>query len=73
MIGNAIDTGTKNDPSLKEPPFIAGRNERYDSVKGHTGGSDVYIVYDNVKTYPNLLVSYMVWWIDYLNNLLHEN
>ena len=60
MIGNAIDTGTKNDPSLKEPPFIAGRNERYDSVKGHTGCSDVYIVYDNVKTYPNLLVSYMV-------------
>jgi hypothetical protein len=30
-------------------------------------------VYDNVKTYPNLLVSYMIWWIDYLNNLLQEN
>jgi hypothetical protein len=36
MIGNAIDTGTNNDKSLKEPPVIPGKNERYDSVKGHT-------------------------------------
>jgi hypothetical protein len=60
MIGNSIDTGTNNNPNLKEPPIIAGKDERYDSVKGHTNGSDIYIVYDNVKTYPNLLVSYMI-------------
>jgi hypothetical protein len=30
----------------------------YDSVKGHTNGSDVYMVYKNVKTYPGLLIRY---------------
>ena len=61
MIGDAIDTGTKNDTSLREPPeVIPGKPERYDSVKGHTGGSDIYIVYDNDKTYPSLLVTYMI-------------
>lgn len=30
----------------------------FDSVKGITGGSDVYIVYANVKTYPKYLVEF---------------
>ena len=39
-----------------EPPTV--NNICYDSVKGFTQGSDVYIVYKNVKTYPGLLVKY---------------
>ena len=30
----------------------------HDSVKGNTGGSDVYIVYHNKQTYPEYLISY---------------
>ena len=30
----------------------------YDSVKGQTGGSDVYMVYNNCKAYPRYLVTY---------------
>jgi hypothetical protein len=51
-IGNCIDTGSNNNNSLKEPP--AG----YDSVKGHTNGSDVYMVYENSRTYPHFVVNY---------------
>jgi len=58
VIGNVIDTGTRNDGTLRAPPKIPGKNEHYDSVKGHTNGSDVYIVYKNVKTYPGLLIRY---------------
>ena len=32
MIGNAIDTGTNNDKSLKEPPVIPGKNERDNGI-----------------------------------------
>jgi len=59
VTGNEIDTGDRNDNTLREPPAIPGRpNEFYDSVKGRTNGSEVYIVYKNVKTYPGLLVRY---------------
>lgn len=30
---------------FREPPFIPNTNHRYDSVKGYTGNSDVYMVY----------------------------
>lgn len=39
-----------------------GSNVQYDSVKGNTNGSDVYMVYQNVKTYPGLLVKYKTQW-----------
>ena len=31
---------------------------RYDSVRGHTGGSEVYITYDNMQAYPEYLITY---------------
>ena len=40
------------------PPVIEGENERYDSVSGETGGSNVYIVYANKKVYPQYLITY---------------
>ena len=56
IIGNAIELiSTTN---LMEPPTV--NKICYDSVKGNTQGSDVYIVYKNVKTYPGLIVKYSV-------------
>lgn len=61
IIGNTIDTGSNNNPYSKliEPPAIRKKpGERYDSVKVYTNGSDVYIVYKNVKTFPGILFCY---------------
>ncbi len=58
VIGKEIDLKEDLDRSLREPPAIPGTNDRYDSVKAFTGGSEVFIVYKNVKTYPGLLVRY---------------
>ena len=44
--------GINGDKSLKEPP------EGFESVKGHTGGSDVYMVYENNRTYPHFVINY---------------
>lgn len=43
---------TNSDGQIKKPP------KGYDSVKGNTGGSDVFIIYENGKTYPRYLISY---------------
>ena len=36
----------------------APENLRYNSVKGHTGGSDVFMVYSNGQAYPKYLITY---------------
>ena len=53
-VGKFIETGTNNAPykSLTKEP------DGYDSVKGNTCNSDVYMVYENVKAYPTFLVQY---------------
>lgn len=60
ITGTYIDTKTNNDSNLREPPMIPGTTKHYDSVKGHTAGSDVFIVYKNESTYPGLLVRYSI-------------
>ena len=48
-----------SDRSLKMPGVLPGSSiDRYDSVKGYTGGSDVYMVYSNKKAYPSYLITY---------------
>lgn len=53
------------DESLRQPPLKLATSrgsfaeERYDSVKGYTNGSDVYVVYDHEKVYPAYLVTYL--------------
>lgn len=42
----------KSNGSIKKPP------EGYDSIKGNTGGSDVFILYENGKCYPKYLITY---------------
>ena len=45
-------SGSQGDTSIKR---------RYDSVSGDTGGSKVYITYDNDKAYPAYLITYTVF------------
>jgi hypothetical protein len=41
------------------PPLLPGSNiDRFDSVLGNTGGSDVIMVYSNKKAYPFYLITY---------------
>ena len=57
MVGNS--KRLNEDSTLKMPPLIEGmNNERYDSVNGETGGSQVYMIYTNKKAYPEYLISY---------------
>ena len=64
LTGNSICL--HSDRSLVQPPFmdIPGNQEnvvrrRYDSVNGTTGGTRVYITYDNEHAYPAYLITYM--------------
>ena len=56
LVGKTILLG--RDENLKKPPFIPDSTTPYDSVKGHTKGSDVIMVYSNKKAYPQYLITY---------------
>lgn len=57
---------SKPKSSLTKPPFLNESDDgdgtavrhRFDSVCGSTGGTRVYITYDNVHAYPAYLISY---------------
>ncbi|CAM4972324.1 unnamed protein product [Rotaria socialis] len=60
LTGDVFDYKGKNDQTLRRPPK---KNEsisdiRYNSVAGETGGSKVYIVYENRVAYPTFLITY---------------
>ncbi|KAL9653410.1 hypothetical protein ABK040_002046 [Willaertia magna] len=59
LLGDSvkIDSGDK---TLVIPPIKTNTKPpiRYDSVKGNTGGSDVYIIYANSRAYPTYLIYY---------------
>ncbi len=47
------------DEKLRRPPAKSVDGEEYyDTVCGHVGGSDVYVVYDHEKAYPRYLIRY---------------
>ena len=62
LVGASFDC--PSNPSLRMPPEKSSKTtslfgvERYDSVSGYTGGSKVYIIYDNLKAYPFYLITY---------------
>ena len=56
LIGKTILLG--RDKNLKRPPMIPGSQISFDSVQGHTHGSDVIMVYSNKKAYPQYLITY---------------
>lgn len=63
LTGNSIHL--PSDGRLTKPPFMAtpgnsttAIQHRYDSVSGTTGGTRVYITYDNDHAYPAYLITY---------------
>ena len=48
----------KPNRELTKPPINPANSKMYDSVKGYTNGSDVYMVYHSSKAYPRYLVTY---------------
>jgi len=62
LVGDCIHI-MPNDSSLKKPPSKQtvsglGFTENYDSVSGETGGSKVYMIYENGRAYPEYLITY---------------
>ncbi|CAF1286160.1 unnamed protein product [Adineta steineri] len=61
LTGDVFDYKNKNDPTLRRAPK---KNEstsggtRYNSVLGETGGSKVYIVFENRVAYPTFLITF---------------
>ena len=62
---------SRPDSSLKKPPVKSSNassstcsntfiDERYDSVSGHRNGSDIYVIYDHEKAYPDYLITYNI-------------
>ena len=65
LTGNSVHLASNS--SLVQPPFMdkpAAANQEnvvrrhYDSVNGTTGGTRVYITYDNEHAYPAYLITY---------------
>ena len=62
LVGATFDCPSNS--TLRMPPEKPSKTtsmfgvERYDSVSGTTGGSKVYIIYDNLKAYPFYLITY---------------
>jgi hypothetical protein len=61
-LGDVVEL--KNDPTIKLPPekpLSQGKKfavQRYDSIKGNTGGTDIYIIYENTRAYPEYLITF---------------
>ena len=56
LVGESFRCDSNHD--LHKPPFKHGTKEKYDSVSGYTGGSEVYMTYDNSHSYPAYLITY---------------
>jgi Poly(ADP-ribose) polymerase catalytic domain len=56
LIGDTIILAS--DRNLRMPPTNPTTGKPHDSVQGHTGGSDVIMVYSNKKVYPQYLLTY---------------
>ena len=63
MIGTTVKC--QADKNMRIPPPInqENPNDLYDSVQGHTGGSDVFMIYTNKQAYPEYLITYS--WADW--------
>lgn len=57
LVGDFVQRASDN--SLIMPPLKSGPTKKqYDSIKGYTNGSDVFMTYDNEKAYPAYLIFY---------------
>ena len=57
VVGDAVFL--KPDSTLRFCPHKNKGQGRYDTVTGVTGGSKIYVVYENGRAYPEYLVTYM--------------
>lgn len=69
-VGLYSDHGNNSNSKIKTPPAIESyvmdtykipatdQKLLYDSIKGFTNGSEVYMVYANRKAYPSYLITY---------------
>ena len=61
LTGEAC-TFNKPDRTLKKPPLKQQdrkfEGDLYDSIKGHSNGSDIFVIYDHEKAYPAYLITY---------------
>ena len=59
-IGQSIQVPSQN--TLKMPPLKSNQNgkseESYDSIQGFTGNSNIFIIYENSRAYPQYLITY---------------
>ncbi len=63
LIGKSCSYGTRQDSTLTKPPPLpkslsSQGSMLYDTVNGHTNGSQVYVVYDHDKSYPAYIITY---------------
>jgi WWE domain len=65
LVGNAIELNRDESTqkaaeyrALTVPPTNPRTNLKYNTVTGQTGGSQVWIVYENGRAYPDYLVRY---------------
>ena len=56
LVGDEVKLNS--DRSLTVPPINPRTHMKYNSVTGETGGSQVWIVYENGRAYPDYLVRY---------------
>lgn len=56
LVGKAYNTNPER--SIVVPPINEETKQRYDSVEGETRGTQVHIVYDNGRCYPQYLITY---------------
>ena len=63
LTGESYNCG--EDRSLKKPPLKERSkmftDERYDSVHGKIGGSDIFVIYEHDKAYPVYLITYSLY------------
>jgi hypothetical protein len=61
----AIGQAIKQDPDnkIRVPPLKPNQNgkleESFDSIQGFTNNSDIFIIYENSRAYPQYLITYM--------------
>ena len=60
ITGDSITCGQDQELRMppKKPSMDSDLDLRYDTVKGFTGGSTVYMTYSNEKSYPAYLIQY---------------
>jgi len=59
IIGDFIET-EPDSKLIAPPPKPGSTNDCYDSVKGVTDGSVIFVVYNTSKAYPTYLITYIV-------------